>query len=349
MLVVRPLDFRDLDQLRDIVPELPWGNSGSFHTNRKGLETIIAQSIESFSCETKKAGHQTYVFALEETESQQMIGFCKLAATNNGFPVYSYRLETIEQRSPKLQVDKSIQVLRLIEDSGPIALPSSLFIRSRYRAKGYDRLVLDGAYLYMGSFPQRFPDRIVNEYRGLYDTRGNSLFWKYIIQPFIRSVSYKGLLRLLRQGLEHEITRLLPSGPIYLPLLPKRARKIIGQVHPEAAPAFRLMQRHGFRNQSHISYSSGAPLLETQIRDITTIQQNQRAIVDKIVPNLIGQTYLVNVIKSDMSFCVCPGIVEENFDGTVNLPSALAQQLHIYAGDTVSFTKTRLRQSFIFS
>ncbi len=349
MLIGRPIRTEDLSQLEALTRDLPDGNAGSFHTNREGLESVIQHSMSSFERPVTSPGDEEYVFVLEDLQRKSLIGLFKLSAlVNRGFPFYTYEIRSLPCQSSPLEVHKNVQALFLVDDYSMASLPSSLFIASRYRAKGYTLLLVETLWSYAREFPLRFSKKAIDEYRGHYDDQGRAIFWKYIVEPFIGSIDYQNYLKLLRKGLESEVIRLLPKGPIYLPLLPKAATAIIGKAHPDSRPISRLVESRGFRFCQHISYLSGAPIVEAPFHHVFDIPGHQQIIVEKIIPSISTfETFLINNLQSDLSFKVIPGKLQFSRDGGAIISSKLAQSLSVVRGDNLGIFPIKLRRSII--
>ncbi len=336
-MIYRPIKLDDLNQLEIFSRALGRGTSGAFQTGRSRLEEIILQSMESFSNPVKTPGKEAYVFVLHNEEEEELIGIYKVVAlVNGGRKFFSYQVKDVRQHSPILGIDKSLSALFLKDNLTGCSLPSSQVIHPKYRGKWKFAHVLCTAIgLYFGAFPQRFPERIIGEYRGNYDENGNSLFWKNFIKFFVKGMNYKEYLQILDKGLESEIISLLPSGPIFTDLLPSSVKEIIGQTHPEARPAFKLNIRNGMKNTGHISYSSGAPILEAPFSKIASFTTS--TVVKKIEKNFESKKFLISNSQSGLGFRVCYAPLLSHPDRTVTINSSTANALNVTIGSKVYY------------
>lgn len=57
----------------------------------------------------------------------------------------------------------------------------------------------------------------------------------------------------------------MPKHPIYTHFLSQEAQDVIGQVHPQTAPARAVLEKEGFRYRNYIDIFDGGPTLECDI------------------------------------------------------------------------------------
>ncbi len=340
MMIYRPVTLDDLGALEAFSKTLGVGTAGAFQTDRSGLEQVILHSMDSFCRPVHTPGDEVYVFVLWEETENELVGIYKLAAVvNGGRKFFSYQIRDVHQFSPVLGVDKSLPALFLVNELTGATLPSSQVLHPKYRGKGRYAYVLCSAFLfYIGRFPWRFPKRVIGEYRGCYDSQNRSLFWKHFVQRFSKSVDYTTYLQLLRNGLEEEVIGLLPKGPIFLELLSEEIQSTIGQTHVEAQPALKLNMRQGFQNTGHISYSSGAPILETCIQDLKQISAQQSAPIGDLVSSLHGPRFLMSNACSNLDFRVCYAPFVEEEDGSVTTTQQAARSLQLRKDERICYS-----------
>ena len=72
------------------------------------------------------------------------------------------------------------------------------------------------------------------------------------------------------------ISDLLPRHPIYVALLPKEARDILGKPHANAEPAQRLLINEGFAYRGYIDVFDGGPLLDVGTDEIKTVRESKK-------------------------------------------------------------------------
>lgn len=71
------------------------------------------------------------------------------------------------------------------------------------------------------------------------------------------------------------IAELMPKHPIYTHFLSQEAQDVIGQVHPQTAPARAVLEKEGFRYRNYIDIFDGGPTLECDIDRVRAIRKSR--------------------------------------------------------------------------
>jgi arginine N-succinyltransferase len=128
----------------------------------------------------------------------------------------------------------------------------------------------------------------------------------------------------------------MPKHPIYGVLLTQEAQAVMGKVHPQTAPALRLLEQEGFRYQGYIDIFDGGPTVEAPLSDIRSIRESRllqakRGATKTVATN--GTHYLVANTQLLNYRC---GVAELSPGAdAVELPPALAKVLLLKSGDPV--------------
>ena len=239
-----------------------------------------------------------------------------------------------------LSVRKEIRKLQLVkEHNGPSEI-GSLFLSPDYRRSNNGRLLSLGRFLFMAEHVQRFDPIIIAEMRGVIDDRGASPFWDAIGKHFFDIDFPKAdYLSMVNKKF---IADLMPTHPIYVPLLPPEAQAVIGKVHEQTEPALKMLQDEGFRLTNEIDIFEGGPVVSCKRDDIRTIRESRRAVISDIADDLPGPDDFV-LCNTRKDFRVCKGVVEASADGPVRLTSRTALSLHVKVGDTIRFAAIRAK------
>lgn len=67
----------------------------------------------------------------------------------------------------------------------------------------------------------------------------------------------------------------MPKHPIYTHFLSQEAQDVIGQVHPQTAPARAVLEKEGFRYRNYIDIFDGGPTLECDIDRVRAIRKSR--------------------------------------------------------------------------
>ena len=235
MFVLRPVTVDDLNPLMELAGRTGHGLT-TLPRDGKLLRRRILDSTRAFEqmADDRPRG-ETYLFVLEDLSTGQVVGTSGIVSKVGGFePFYAYRIETAVHESDVLGVRREVPLLKLVaEHNGPSEI-GSLFLSPDHRKDGNGRVLSLVRFLFMAEFPDYFDKVVLAEMRGSIDPEGCSPFWDAIGRHFFAVDFCKAdYLSMVNKKF---IADLMPSHPIYIPLLPKEAQAVVGQVHPQTAP-----------------------------------------------------------------------------------------------------------------
>jgi arginine N-succinyltransferase len=333
MNLIRPIRREDLDSLLELARDAGAGFT-SLPPDRDHLRGRIELSLDSFAASPEQAGHERYLFVLQDGASGAIGGCCAIeAACGLDEPFYSYRVGETVQASQKFEVYNRTQTLYLTNDYTGASVLCSLYLRPEFRGKGgAGRLLSRCRFLFMAAHPARFADRVIAEMRGVSDERGRSPFWEGLGRHFF-SVEYAEAERIVGLGNKSFIAELMPAHPIYAVLLPAEARAVMCQVHEHTAPALRLLQGEGFRHTGYIDIFDGGPTVEAPQAEIRAIRKSR--VLEARVSHAAsrGTVHLVSNDALRDFRCVMAELAPAR--DHVVLDQATAAALNIRAGDSV--------------
>lgn len=67
----------------------------------------------------------------------------------------------------------------------------------------------------------------------------------------------------------------MPKHPIYTHFLSEEAQAVIGEVHPQTAPARTVLEKEGFRYRNYVDIFDGGPTLECDIDHVRAIRKSR--------------------------------------------------------------------------
>jgi arginine N-succinyltransferase len=338
MLRLRPIHLDDLEQLMGLATLTGFGLT-TLPRDAELLTDRILESKISFERMSKRPRGETYLFVLEDLASGKVIGTSGIVSKVGGFePFYAYRVETSIHESEMLSVRKEIQLLQLIkEHNGPSEI-GSLFLSPDYRGHNNGRLLSLGRFLFMADHLQRFDPVVIAEMRGVIDDRGHSPFWDAIGKHFFEIDFPKAdYLSMVNKKF---IADLMPTHPIYVPLLPPEAQAVIGKVHQQTEPALKMLEDEGFRQTGEIDIFEGGPVVSCQLKEIRAIRESRSAVIREVADDLPEpEDYLICNTRKD--FCLCKGAVDVSPEQTIRIGRGVATCLGVKVGETVRFTAIR--------
>ena len=111
MLIVRPAEESDVDQLYDLIQESAYGLT-TLKISKQQLHDRVESSTFSFKMKSGKPAGQPYVFVMEDLSVGKVVGTSAIYSKTGGYePFYSYKIKESIHKSSELNVDKRISFL----------------------------------------------------------------------------------------------------------------------------------------------------------------------------------------------------------------------------------------------
>ncbi|MEL4016733.1 arginine N-succinyltransferase [Dryocola clanedunensis] len=273
MMIIRPVERGDLSGLMALAGKTGGGLT-SLPVDEKTLSERIERSINTWQGGLSK-GDQGYVFVLEETASRKVVGICAIeVAVGLNDPWYNYRFGTLVHASKELNIYNALPTLFLSNDHTGSSELCTLFLDADWRKEGNGYLLSKSRFLFMAAFRERFNDKVVAEMRGVIDEHGHSPFWESLGNRFF-SMEFSRADYLCGTGQKAFIAELMPKHPIYTDFLSPEAQAVIGEVHPQTAPARAVLEAEGFRYRNYVDIFDGGPTLECDIDRVRAIRKSR--------------------------------------------------------------------------
>lgn len=331
MLIVRSVKSEDLDPLFELIQKSEYGLT-TLKISKERLNERIEQAIFAFSQKKARPNGQPYVFVMEDLTSGGIVGTCAIYSKVGGFePFYSYEIEKSVHHSDELGVHKEIEALHLRkEHNGPTEI-GSLFLTPSYWGGGHGRLLSMSRFLFMADFPDRFEDEVIAEMRGVVHADGRSPLWSSLGSHFFQ-IGFPKAETLTAESKKF-IADLMPSHPIYIPLLPEEAQLVIGRVHPNTEPALAMLRKEGFEFRNRVDIFDGGPTMHAVFDKIRVIRDSRGYTVGEIVREVGGTELMLS--NSQLDFRCCLGRLAINENGAAVIDQVTALQLKLKVGDSL--------------
>ncbi len=336
MDLVRPARVADLEALLELAALSGFGLT-TLPRDPEFLRKRLTESERSFAHATEEPRGEPYLFVLERGSTHEVIGTSAILSKVGGFePFYAYRVETKVHESKMLDVRKEIPVLHLVrEHSGPSEI-GGLFLAPQHRESGRGRLLSRARFLFMAEHPGTFDAEVLSEIRGVSDEHGVSPFWEAVGRKFFDidfpKADYLSLLN------KRFIADLMPTHPLYLPLLPAEACEVIGEPHAQSRGALKLLEEEGFQESGMVDIFDAGPIVRARVDELRTTRTSVRTTVAEIVaaepeapPALIARAGA----KAEFRATAAP--IAEVPGGGVRMSAHLARGLGVKEGDPVRF------------
>jgi arginine N-succinyltransferase len=238
------------------------------------LSARIERALKTWRGELAKS-EQGYVFVLEVVETGEVAGICAIeVAVGLNDPWYNYRVGTLVHASKELNVYNALPTLFLSNDHTGSSELCTLFLDPAWRKEGNGYLLSKSRFMFMAAFRDRFNEKVVAEMRGVIDETGYSPFWESLGKRFF-SMEFARADYLCGTGQKAFIAELMPKHPIYTDFLSPEAQAVIGQVHPQTAPARAVLEKEGFRYCNYVDIFDGGPTLECDIDRVRAIRKSR--------------------------------------------------------------------------
>ncbi|WP_437615746.1 arginine N-succinyltransferase [Erwinia sp. V71] len=273
MMFIRPVARDDLPQLLALAGKTGGGLT-SLPADEATLAARIERSLQTWQ-DTLPRAEQGYVFVLADSTTQQAVGICAIeVAVGLQDPWYNFRVGTQVHASKELNVYNNLATLSLSNDHTGSSELCTLFLDPDYRDGKNGYLLSKSRFLFMAEFRQRFMQKVVAEMRGVSDEQGRSPFWDSVGSRFF-SMAFADADFLSGTGQKAFIAELMPKHPLYIDYLSADAQAVIGQVHPQTAPARAVLEAEGFRYLNYVDIFDGGPTLECDIDHIRAVRKSR--------------------------------------------------------------------------
>ncbi len=332
MNLIRPICMNDLDALLHMAQSAGAGFT-SLPPVPEFLKAKIELSERSFAADVKKAGHERYMFVLEDSATGRIGGCCAVeAACGLDEPFYNYHVGATVIASRELKVYNPVPTLYLSNDYTGASVLCSLYLSPDFRGGGSGKLLSRSRFLFMAQFLDRFAEKVIAEMRGVSDAQGRSPFWEGLGRHFF-TMDYDKAEHLVGMGNKSFIAELMPKHPIYTVLLPPEARAVLGKVHPQTAPALHLLENEGFRYQRYIDIFDGGPTVEAPRNDIRSVRRSRTVRTEIGKPSSKATPHLVS--NTSLRDFRCALLEVDAGGGSVLLTGEMAAVLQVKTGESV--------------
>jgi arginine N-succinyltransferase len=329
---VQKTDLRDLSRLAAVL------NTVNLPSNTEMLEELIDRSVKSFSGKIKDPKDREYLFVLEDTDREKILGTSLIIAQHGTREAPHIFYEVSEREHYSASIDKHVRhkVLSMgynydgpTEIGGLVVDPSA---RSGENKPGKQLSYV--RFLFIAMQRALFRKTILAELLPPLLPDGRSLLWEACGQKFT-GLTYQEADRLSRQNKEF-IKELFPQSDIYATLFSERAQKVLGEVGAETVGVQRMLERIGFRYVERIDPFDGGPHFEAKVEDISLIRQFRTAKIAKEVLEDAGEDMLVGCLRDSsrnrFRAIRVPVLLSEQ---SAHLPAGARQILDLSVGEKI--------------
>ncbi|CAG4891008.1 arginine/ornithine succinyltransferase subunit alpha [Paraburkholderia saeva] len=333
MLFVRPSRLADLDALehmaRTAQPVLH-----SLPHDRRALEARVALSEDSFRAEVDFPGEEFYLFVLEDAATGKLLGTASIvAAAGYSEPFYAFRNDALIHASRELHVSRKIHALTMSHELTGKSRLAGFYIDPSLRGDAAAHLMSRSRMMYIAANRKRFTPEVFSLLLGVTDDAGVSPFWEAVGRKFFGrnfadiEIESGGRSRTF-------IAEVMPSYPVYVPLLPEAAQRVLGEPDEKALLAYDIHQEEGFETDRFVDIFDAGPVLTAQIDRAACVARNENRVVHEAASAAQGPTYLVASNRAGDFRCVLADLSTDRAAGAA-LPAAVRDALGVQDGETV--------------
>lgn len=339
MFLLRPAARDDLPALLELARHL---DSPNLPYNEEFLNERLERSAAAFAEPGPPSPEREYQLMLEDG-SGAVVGTSAIISKHGTAEMpHTYLQVSIEERRSET-VDVCVRHCTLKLGSsrdGPSEIGSLVLLPETRGQSGWPGKLLSwGRFAFMALHPDAFERQVLAEMRASLDSEGRNAFWDAFGKRFT-DMSYAEADRLSATD-KGFILDLFPETPFYTTLLPERVVNELGQVHPEARPAMRLLESAGLYWIGEIDPFDAGPFVGAATSEVIPIR-------DTVLGRLAGEPLAGDIDAGD-PFIASSEAGERGFravatharmteSGEVELPVEAAKRLGVAEGAEIFLT-----------
>ena len=227
-----------------------------------GLTTLIPDRDRLSERIVASIAGEAPLLVMTDRTDKNIIGtaglFTRVGDASRAEPFYAYRIERSVHNCESLNVHHELDALHLLKMfNGPTEL-GTLFLHPDHRGSGNGRVLSLSRFLLMVLNPDQFDRQVIAEMRGVVDEAGFSPFWDAIGRHFFQ-VDFS-VADVLSSGDRRFIAELMPTHPIYVPLLPLDAQAVIATGASQNSTCKTFVRKRRFLLYQHGRHLRRRPL-----------------------------------------------------------------------------------------
>ena len=329
MYLLREAKLEDIDQLL----ELSKVGMTSMPNRKEEMLKKIERSIASFASDSSQPTG-CYLFSLEDTQNKTVVGTSAISAVGSPVPTFRIVIEPLPDVTIPHPHDSTL--LELHADRAKASELCGLVLAESAQSKGIGHLLSKGRFLYIADHLSRFETSLFADIRGVISHEGNCIFWEGIGKTFC-TLSFAEVEEIYRTK-PNELFPLFPNHPIYLSLLPKGVRDVVGVPHEKSEGALQLLIKEGFHLTDEIHPLDGGPRVQAPLLRIKSIRE---AKVARVIEREPENGFRSLIARTSGPFLACQVAVEELADNVLAISSEAFVHLELAKDDTVRYLRLK--------
>ncbi len=273
MMIIRPIQPEDKTVLLQLATKTGTGFT-SLPNNEQRIQARIERMLATWD-NTASPAEQGYLFALENSQTGQVVGISGIeVAIGLDEPWYDFHVGTQVHASKELAIYTQMQTLTISNDHTGCSELCTLFLDPEHRENNNGHLLSKSRFMFIAAFQDKFSERLIAEMRGINDDNNQSPFWESLGRHFF-AIDFQQADYLTGIGQKSFIAELMPKHTLYVEFLSDEARSVMAQVHPNTAPARRILESEGMRYEGYVDIFDAGPTLEAYTQDLRIIKYSQ--------------------------------------------------------------------------
>ena len=336
MFMLRPAIASDLTDILALARHL---DSPNLPHDETFLRARLARSERSFAEPGPPGPEREYQLALED-KTGRVVGTSAILS-KHGTPALPHtflRVRVEERRARSVDVCVSHCTLQLGSTrDGPSEIGSLVLLPELRGRSGWPgRLLSWGRFAYIARHRDGFETQVIAEMRASLDAEGRSAFWDAFGGRFT-GMSYADADRRSAEDMSF-ILVLFPDTPFYAALLDEAVVSQLGQVHPEAAPALRLLEAAGLHWIGEIDPFDAGPFIGAAVSEVIPIRDTRSGplLCESADPDGAASPAIAS-LEDEGGFRAVATPAEWR-DGRVQLPVEAARRLGASPDDEIALT-----------
>jgi arginine N-succinyltransferase len=330
LFILRSVESKDLKDLFNLSNMMVFIN---LPADEELISAKIESSSRSFHNPSQNLWENYYIFVLEDTENNEILGVSMIHA-QHGTENEPHFFLTVGQEAKFSQTINTGFVhgtLKLgLDTNGPTEI-GGLILNPEFRGH-QEKLGKQLSYvrfLYMATNADRFKTVIHSELMPPLDKNGNSPLWEAVGRRFM-NMNYTEADILSRNNKEF-ILSLYPSENIYQTLLPMEARESIGKVGKETEPVKRMLESIGFKFMNEVDPFDGGPHFRCPLKEIKPIKERMTGllITNKSFDKSKARDVIVSLSHPQHDFFAFRTHLQVHGDGQVSLDPQIVKDFNI--------------------
>tara|TARA_R110002072_G_scaffold288917_1_gene455359 strand:+ start:30072 stop:31091 length:1020 start_codon:yes stop_codon:yes gene_type:complete len=305
MFRIRAVKKNDLEDLYELSQLLVFIN---LPADKELLNKQILSSIKSFENPSKLLEKNYYIFVLEDTDINKVIGASMIHGKHGTpqEPHYFLKVGQEHKFSKSLNTGFVHGTLKLGLETDGFTEIGGLVLHPDYRGRPgkLGKCLSFTRFLYMAFHSDQFTSYIHSELMPPLDSNGDSPLWEAIGRRFM-NMDYVEADLLSRENKEF-ILNLFPSDTIYGTLLTPEARNAIGKVGEETKPVKKMLESIGFHYTDEVDPFDGGPHYRAKKDSIKPIQNKFEATLEPVKNINKKDSFIISIQDEGNEFLAVP-------------------------------------------